>query len=63
MQKYKTRKIRIKKAISNSKDTVLKGKKFGDKLNKQFDTIVYCIVDTVYTVIDGINIVVSEAAC
>ena len=31
--------------------------------NEQFDTIVYCIVDTVYTVLNGINFVVSEAAC
>ena len=30
--------------------------------NEQFDTIVYCIADTIYTVFDGINLVVSEAA-
>ena len=29
--------------------------------NLSFDTIVYCIVDAIYTVLDGINIVVSEA--
>ena len=31
--------------------------------NEHFDTIVYCIVDTVYTVLAGINLVISEAAC
>ena len=45
------------------KDTVLKGRKFGNVLNEQFDTIVYCIVDTVCTVLAGINFAVSEAAC
>ena len=45
MQKYKIRKITIKEAIR--KATVLKGKKFGNIFNEQFDTIVYCIVDTV----------------
>ena len=42
---------------------VLRGRKFGNILNEQFDTIVYCILDTVYTVRDGINFAVSEAAC
>ena len=32
---------------------VLKGRKFGNILNEQLDTIVYCIVDTVYTVPAG----------
>ena len=45
------------------KVTVLKRKKFGDIFNEQFDTIVYCIVDTVYTVFAGINFAVPEAAC
>ena len=45
------------------KVTVLKGRKFGNTFNKQFDTIVYCIVDAVYTVLAGINFVISEAAC
>ena len=30
--------------------------------NEQFDTIVYCIVDTVYIVLADINFVISEAA-
>ena len=45
------------------KATVLKGRKFGNLCNKQYDTNVYCIVDSIYTVLDGINFVVSEAAC
>ena len=65
MQKYKIRKIRIRKAIRTviRKAKVLKGRKFGDICNKQFDTIVYCIVNTIYTVLAGINLVISEAAC
>ena len=43
--------------------TVLKGRKFGNLFNEQYDTNVYCIVDSIYTVLDGINFVVSEAAC
>ena len=33
--------------------------------NEHFDrpTIVYCIVDTVYTVLADINLVISETAC
>ena len=57
MQKYKISKIRTRKAI------VLNGKKFGNIFNEQFDAIVYCIVDTVYTVLAGINLVISETAC
>ena len=45
------------------KATVLKGRKFGNIFNEQFDTTVYCIVDAVYTVFAGINFVISEAAC
>ena len=45
------------------KVTVLKGRRFGNILNEQFDTIVYCILDIVYTVLAGINFAVSEAAC
>ena len=45
------------------KTTVLKGRKFGNLFNEQYDTNVYCIVDSIYTVLDGINFVVSEAAC
>ena len=45
------------------KATVLKGRKFGNLFNEQYDTNVYCIVDSIYTVLDGINLVVSEAAC
>ena len=41
------------------KATVLKGRKFGNIFDEQFDTIVYCIVDTIYTVLEGINFVVS----
>ena len=45
------------------KATVLKEKKFSNIYNEQFDTIVYCILDTVYAVLAGINFVISEAAC
>ena len=45
------------------KATVLKGRKFGNLFNEQYDTNVYYIVDSIYTVLDGINLVVSEAAC
>ena len=31
--------------------------------NEQFDIIVYCIVDTVHTLLAGINLVIFEAAC
>ena len=63
--KYKIRKIRIRKAICTviRKATVLKRRKFGIIFNEQFDTIVYCIVSTVYAVLAGINLVISEAAC
>ena len=64
MPKYK---IRIKKAICAvmRKATILKGRKFENIFNEYFDrpSIVYCIVDTVYTVLAGINLVISEAAC
>ena len=62
---YKIRKIRIRKAIYIviRKVAILKGRKFSNIPNEQFDTIVYCVVDTVYTVLAGINFVVSEAAC
>ena len=64
MPKYK---IRIKKAICAvmRKATILKGRKFENIFNEYFDRpfIVYCIVDTVYTVLAGINLVISEAAC
>ena len=30
---------------------------------EQFDTIVYRIVDTVYAVLAGINLVISKTAC
>ena len=45
--------------------TVLKGRKFDNIFNKHFDrpTIVFCIVDTVYAVLAGINLFISEAAC
>ena len=45
------------------KATVLKGRKFGNLFNEQYDTNVYCIVDSIYTVLHGINFVVFEAAC
>ena len=45
------------------KATVLKGRKFGNLFDEQFDAIVYCIVDTIYTALEGINFIVSEAAC
>ena len=62
MPKYK---IRIRKAICTviRKTTVPNGRKFDNMFNEQFDTNVYCIVDTVYTVLVGINLVISEAAC
>ena len=60
-------KLRIRKAICTviRKATVLKKRKFDNIFNKHFDrpTIVYCIVDTVYTALAGINLVISEAAC
>ena len=45
------------------KATVLKGRKFGTVFNEQFDTVIYCIVDTVYAILAGKNFVISEAAC
>ena len=47
------------------KATVLTERKFSNIFNKHFDrpTIVYCIVNTVYTVLAGINLVICEAAC
>ena len=62
-ERYKIRKIGIKKAISNSNGYSSKRKKIWQYIDEQFDTIVYCIVDTIYTVIEGINFVVFEAAC
>ena len=63
MQKYKIRKIRLAMQLLITKATVLKGRKFGNIFNKQFDIIVYCIVDTVYTVRAGTNFALSEATC
>ena len=64
MPKYK---IRIRKAICTMirKATVLTERKFSNIFNKHFDrpTIVYCIVDTVYTVLPGRSSVIPEAAC
>ena len=48
---------------SNSKNYSSKRKKIWQFINEQYDTNVYCIVDSIYTVLDGINFVVSEAAC
>ena len=62
MQKYKIRKIRLEMQLLITKTTVLKGRKFGNVFNEQFGTIVYCIVDTVYTVLASTNFAVSEAA-
>ena len=45
------------------KATVLKRKNLAIYFNEQFNTIVYCIVNTVYTVLAGINLVICEAAC
>ena len=47
------------------KATGLKRKKFSNIFNKHFDrpTIVYCMVDRVYTVLAGINLIICEAAC
>ena len=47
MQKYKIRKIKIRKTICIviRNATVLKRKKIGNLLNEQFDTIVCTIVD------------------
>ena len=46
------------------KATVLTERKFSNIFNKHFDrpTIVYCIVNTVYTVLPGISSVIPEAA-
>ena len=64
MPKYK---IRIRKVISTllRKATVLKRRKCDNMFNEYFyrPTIVYYIVDTVHTVLAGINLVISEAAC
>ena len=64
MQKSKIRKIRIRKTICIviRKAIVLKGRKFGNIFNKQFGTIVYSILDNAYTILAGINLVISEAA-
>ena len=64
MPKYKTKIIKAV-CITIRKATVLKGRKFDNIFNKHFDrpTIVYCIVDTIYTVLAGINFGISEAAC
>ena len=64
MPKYKT-KIRKVICIMIRKATVLKGRKFDNIFNKHFDrpTIVYCIVDRIYSVRAGINVVISEAVC
>ena len=45
--------------------TVQKKKKIRNTFNEHFDrpTIVYSIVDTVYTVLAGISSVIPEAAC
>ena len=58
--KVQIRKIGFKKQLVIRKATVLKGRKFGNIFNEQYETIVYCIVDTIYTVLDGINFVVSS---
>ena len=55
--------MELKKQLAIRKAAVLKGRKFGNIFDEHFDTIVYCIVDTIYTVIEGINFVVFEAAC
>ena len=62
MQKYEIKKELQKQCVIR-KAIVLNGRKFGNTFNEQFDIIVYCIVDTVYTVPAGINLVVSETAC
>ena len=45
------------------KTTVLKEENLTKYFNEQFDTTVYCIVDTVHTVLSGINLAISKAAC
>ena len=45
------------------KATVLKRKNLATYFNEQFNTIVYCIVNILYTVLAGINLVICEAAC
>ena len=64
MPKYK---IRTRKApcIVIRNTTVLERRKSDNTFSKHFEnpTIVYCIVDTVYTVLAGINLVISEATC
>ena len=53
MQKYKIRKQELKKQLAIRKPIVLKGRKFGNIFNEQFDIILCCIVYTVYTVLLG----------
>ena len=62
MPKYK---IKIRKAICTviRKAAVLQEENLTICFNEQLDTIVHCIVDIVYTVLAGINLVISEAAC
>ena len=63
MPKYK---IRSRQAICIviRKTTILE-RKSDNTFSKHFErpTIVYYIVDTVYTVLAGINLVISEATC
>ena len=63
---YKNTKLEreeLAKQLVIRKAIVPNGRKFRNIFDKQFDTIVYCIVDTVCTVLAGIDLVISEAAC
>ena len=64
MPKYK---IRSKKAICTviRKTIVLKRRKFNNTFNEHFErpVIIHCIIHTVHTVLAGVNLVISEAAC
>ena len=67
--KEQNRKTRIRKTIGiiirktySSRKKKIFNKQLLKYFNEQFDTTVYCIVDTVCTVLAGINLVISEAA-
>ena len=64
MQNNKILKITRRKAICIviRTVTVLRRRKFSNIFDEEFDIIVYCIVDTVYAVLAGINLIISEAA-
>ena len=62
MHKYKIRKIKIRKHLVIRKAIIPK-RKFGTIFNEKFDTIVYCIVDTVHNIFASINLVIFKTEC